>query len=65
VVIVLIQNPETGQLQMHLENGPPEQALGALQTAVQMVGEQLAGPKVFLPNGQTKIIPPKPTVAPA
>lgn len=62
MVIVLIHNSETGQLQMHLENGAPEQALGALQTAVQMIGEKLSGPKVLLPNGQTHIVPPKPVV---
>jgi hypothetical protein len=63
MVIVLIQNnPAPGQPMaqplLHLENGQPDQAIAVLQWAQQVITEQIAGPKVFLPNGQTHIVPP-------
>lgn len=63
MVIVLIYNPKTNQVLPHIENGTPEQALAVLQSAVTMIGQQLAGPKVFLPNGQAKIVTPTPPPA--
>lgn len=59
MVIILIHNPETGQTAMHLENAAPEQALAVLQNAAKTVGQQLAGPKIHLPNGQTKVVQPQ------
>ena len=58
MVIVLVHNADTNQLTTHIENGAPEQALAALQAAINMITQQLSGPKVFLPNGQAKVIPP-------
>jgi hypothetical protein len=56
VVIVLIHNPQNNQVFPHIENGTPEQALAVLQSAVQMVSQQLAGPKLFMPNGQAHVV---------
>lgn len=57
MVIVLIHNPETGRLTTHFENAEPQHALAVLNAAVEMITQQIAGPKLFLPNGQAKIVP--------
>jgi hypothetical protein len=64
MVIVLIHNPTpeqpNAQPMLHLENAStPEHALQVLQWAEALITQQLAGPKVFLPNGQAHIVPPK------
>jgi hypothetical protein len=53
MVIVVIHDPQTGQQHIHIENGPPEVALGVLKNAVTQVAQELRKPKMFLPNGQT------------
>lgn len=61
MVIVLIHNPQAPpqqQIAMHIENGAPQQALGVLQAAQALIAQQLTAPKVFLPNGQAKIVTP-------
>lgn len=60
MVIVLINNPQAPPAQqnaIHIENGSPQQALATLQNAINMISQQLAGPKVFLPNGQAHVVP--------
>lgn len=61
MVIVLIHNPQTNQIMPHIENGTPEQAIGVMQAFIQGLTQQLAGPKVFLPNGQAHVVAPKPS----
>lgn len=63
MVIVLIHNPQAPpdqQIAMHVENGHPQQALAVLQAAQALITQQLTAPKVFLPNGQAKIVTPTP-----
>lgn len=63
MVIVLIHNPQAPpqqQIAMHIENGAPQQALAVLQAAQGIITQQLTAPKVFLPNGQAKIVTPTP-----
>lgn len=64
MVIVLIHNPQAPpqqQIAMHVENGSPQQALAVLQAGQNIITQQLNAPKVFLPNGQFKIVTPNNT----
>ena len=63
VIVLIHNNPQPGQPPtqplLHLENGQPDQAIAVLQWAQQVIAAQVSGPKVFLPNGQTHIVPPE------
>jgi len=64
VIVLIHQNSQPGQPAtqpiLHLENGAPDQAIAVLQWAINLITQQVSGPKVFLPNGQAHIVPPTP-----
>jgi len=57
--VVLHVNPQTGQMQILVDGAEPQVALQMLAKAQDWITQQVAGPKVFLPNGQAHVIAPQ------
>ncbi len=63
MIVFLHLDPQTGNMNLTVDGPPgdPKTALQMLAAAQQILTQQLAGPKLFLPNGQAKTVtPPSP-----
>ena len=60
MIVFLHLDPQQGKMNVTVDGGDAQTALQMLAAATQMISQQIAAPKVFLPNGQAIAIPPLP-----